>query len=428
MKKVILFLSLSIFFTCCVSDEPTEPAENSIKGKTFWTIFDSLGQNTWQYKFVLLTGSLFNDELNTISSKPITQGGTPTSANMANGTLGRTRNLVSYKDQYPIDIVFIENVNDMMYVDDNANISGSIDDEAWMMGDKMIGYARNFTSWQEAGDYANANLTSLLSNVSADKRKKGAILSFPYTNNDQNGYKIKILSKATTSGNASVIRDGLKYSFAVTPQTGIQDIINMIVQYSYGAGWNVIDNGDNSVTIYYYTNTTSTISFDNGGTGIQSEVAKSGSGGEYCKYFIGHTVDEWYDTSKWVGSISLWSMYKGLIEYLKTNLPTTSLYWFIPSYYNVDFNDSSIKNADGTFSLEKYQETTIYKRWQALKNCQIEVSEYYKIPIMDIDSLSGINLFNLSQYYNSNDVHPKEEGYEKWANALSLKFISSTTN
>ena len=428
MKKMLCFLLLLTLFISCGSDDPIEsiipedPKRSTIDGKTFWTIFDSLGENSWQDSFSEQTGSLFNKELNTLARKPITQGGTPTSPNTANGTLGRAKNLVSYKGQYPIDVVFIENVNDIHYVDNNANISGGINDIPWMMGDKIVGYAGGFTSYQAAKDYASANLLSILNSISTDKRKEGAILTIPYTNNNQNGYRVKILSKATISGNASVVRDGKKYSFAVTPQTEIQDIINFIIQYSYGSGWNVVDNGDNSATIFYYTTTSSVITFDDGGTGIQSEVTKEGSAGEYCKYFVGHTASEWIDASRWVEDISLWSRYKGLIEYLKTNLPNATLYWFIPTYYNIDFNDNSIKNEDGSFSKEKYEATAIYKRWRALKDCQLKVCEYYNLSVKDIDTLSEIDLTNITMYYNSDNVHPKKEGYERWAEVLSKEF------
>lgn len=434
MRKIFAFLLLSIVFISCSSDDyvepaipeepkPEEPKLSTIEGKTFWTIFDSLGQNSWQAKFAELTGGLFVFELNELSSKPITQGGTPTSPNMSNGTLGRAKNLVSYKGTHPIDIVFIENVNDIQYVNNDAKIDGSIDDIAWMMGNKKVGYAANFTSWGQAKDYANNNLADILQSVSTSDRNEGTILSFPYMNNNQNGFRIEIKSKATTSGNASVVKDGQKYSFAVTSEMEIQDIVDLIVQYSYGSGWGVVDNGDNSATISYYTTTGSTITFDDGGTGIKGEVSRVGSGGEYCKYFIGKSSTEWTDTSKWVDNVSLWSRYKGLIEYLKEELPEATLYWFIPTYYNINFNDASIKNADGTFSQEKYETTSIYKRWSALKSCQLQVCKLYNLQVKDVDALSGINLSNITQYYNSSNVHPKKEGYERWAEALSEEFI-----
>ena len=69
---------------------------------------------------------------------------------------------------------------------------------------------------------------------------------------------------------------------------------------------------------------------------------------------------------------------------------------------------------DGTFDIIKYQQTDDFKCYKALTDCQKEVCKLYDIPVLDIEANCNINLFNLSAYYSSNNVHPKDEGYYRW--------------
>ena len=391
---------------------------NKLRGKTFWTLFDSLGASSqWQKTFVKLTEAIFHEELNSPSSKPISWGGSTTGPTGGDCGLARAKNLVSYKDSYPIDYLFIENINDMQKVS-NGVIKGSIADAPWMQGDEIVG-REVFESQDAAWLYVNNNLQSVVSSVPAQNRKKGAYITFPYKATSQNAYLVKILSKATSNGTAYVVLDSQRFGIEVTTEMSIQDIINAIENYSFGAGWSDVDNGDGSITIGYYTNTSSVISFDANGTGIQSEVTKTYNTWQMVRYFTGYSASEWEEMDKWVDSISLWSMYKGLLEYLKENLPNTLIYWFIPTRYSVPLNSSAeYVKSDGTFDIDKYRQTDAYKNYKALTDCQKEVCDYYDIPVVDIESNCNINLFNLSTFYTNSNVHPKQAGYDRWALTL----------
>ena len=396
----------------------TGGANSKLQDKTFWTIFDSLGaSNQWQNTFVKLSGAKFYSSLNAPSNKPISWGGSNTGPTGSDCTLARAKNLVSYKDTYPIDYVFIENINDMQFVS-NAAITGDISDKPWMQGENIVGH-EIFESSSEANSYVTEHFQEVLSSIPSEKRKKGAYIAFPYKSGSQNAYMIKVISKATSNGTAYVIRDSQKFGIEVTTDMSIQDIIDAMENYPYGSGWSDVDNGDGSITIGYYTDTSSVITFDANGTGIQTEVTKTSNTGQIVRYFRGNTQSEWEDTENWSTSITLWSMYKGVLEYLKENLPNTLIYWFIPTRYGVPLDGSaSYVKSDGTFDIDKYKQTDSYKNYKALTDCQKEVCEYYDIPVIDIEKNCNINLFNLSTFYTTNNVHPKQEGYDRWALTL----------
>lgn len=400
-----------IFSDGTIIDCPLNNVSN-ISGKTFWTIFDSLGTgSTWQNKYVELTGAIFYPELNSSTSTPISIGGTSSGASHLNGTLNRAKNLVKYKDKYPIDIVFIENVNDI-----SLNI-GNINDEPWFQGRKIVCSQGAFKSSSEAINYARNNLNSILSNIPKELRKKGNMLTFPFYTSKE-GINIKITNKAIKSGNITITVNNKKYYTTVDEKMNIYDIAYNISNIFFDGGWAYVNNGDASVTLSYYTNKPIIITFDDNETGVSAVINKEKATSEHIYYFKGYTENEWEDTNEWSTSISLYSSYKGLIEYLQKELPSTQLYWFIPSYWNVDFNDQTIKNPDGSFNLSLYMQTNNYIRWAELIKCQKNISKLYGIQVVDIHNNCGISLNNIDYYYYSSNVHPKKEGYYKWAETL----------
>lgn len=400
-----------IFSDGTIIDCPLNNISN-ITGKTFWTIFDSLGSgNIWQNRYVELTGAIFYPELNSKTSSPISIGGTSSGASQLNGTLNRAKNLIKYKDTYPIDIVFIENVNDI-----NLNI-GSIDDKPWFQGKKIVCTQGAFESSSEAVNYARNNLNNILSNIPKELRKKGNMLTFPYYTSKE-GINLRITNKAIKSGNITITVNNKKYYTTVDKKMNIYDIAYNISNIFFDGGWSYVNNGDASVTLSYYNQNPITITFDDNETGVTAVIKKEKATSEYIYYFKGYTENEWEDINEWSTSISLYSSYKGLIEYLQKELPSTQLYWFIPSYWAVDFNDQTIKNPDGSFNLSLYMQTNKYIKWTELIQCQKNISILYGIQVVDIHNNCGISLNNIDYYYYSSNVHPKKEGYYKWAETL----------
>lgn len=393
------------------------PELSKLSGKTYWTIFDSLGEsNKWQSKFSELSGAIFYPEINSGNTNALSYGGSNSYPQGDNGGQARLRNLEKLKEQYPIDYIFYENVND---TPSTPSISGSIEDTPFMRSEKIVilkNGTDKFTSNSDAKSYFTTNRESILNSVDTDKKKAGVILDLPYENSSiEAGYTIKFTGIAQSSGTAYVIKGGAKYGIDVTPQMTIKDLVDAVLNYSYGPGWVDSAVGDDSVAIYYYQADDTIISFDDNGTGISTEITRCGTIGHVYKYFIGYSATEWTNDEKWVDSISLYSVYKGIIEFIKGTFPTAKLYWYVPPKYNVPLDGSAnFIKSDGTFDIIKYRQTNDYQCYKALTDCQKEVCKLYDVPVLDIEANCGINLFNLSTYYSSNNVHPKDDGYYRW--------------
>lgn len=386
-----------------------------LSGKTFWTIWDSLGHNTWQARFAQDSGAQFYPELNTLRNKPISWGGSNSAPSGDDATQQRAINLVSYKGQYPMDYVFIENVNDASIV------NGSINDAPFMRSQHIILPTRGntFNSYSEASTYLNNNFASLVNAI--PQHKNGTVISMPYSAGSEiRGSKIRFIGTATASGQATITWWGNNFAIDVAVGDTAQNIINKFLLYSFGAGVTDIDNGDGSMSIFYYTTHASAriTAFNGGGTGISATITDTTGGGYVDRYFTGYTDAEWTNTDKWAYSISLYATYKGLIEYLRRELPTSKLFWVIPFTASIDLTSTALKNADGTWSNDKFLQSQNWQRYKALFDVQREVCKYYELPIIDIVANGHIGINNFETYFNSNNVHPKIEGYNRYADTI----------
>ena len=385
-----------------------------IAGKTFWTIFDSLGHNTWQKHFVDISGAIFHFDLNTNSRNPISFGGTNSLPSSDDSTQPRAMNLVSYKNKYPIDYVFIENINDRGY----GNF-GKIEDTPFMRTQK-VRYTNGeiFNDHDEALSYFQNHRNEIISTVS--EKRLGTIISIPYQSGSSiRGSKVKFLTKPTSEGDVVINING-SYSIHVVPSMTIQDIVDEFTKYSYGQGWSDVDNGDGSISIFYYTETSKRATFDGGSTGVTAEITDATGSGSVNIHYIGESIDEvnWNNADNWIEWVSLFSIYKGLIEYLQTELPQAKLYWVAPFSVGIDFASNTYKKADGTWSQDKYLNSDLYKKNRKLYEVQKTVCEHYNIPFLDLDSLSGMSILNIETFFYTNNVHPKENGYNRYAETI----------
>lgn len=388
-----------------------------LSGKSLWTLWDSLGHNTWQEYFKALSGMLWDAELNIKSDKPISMGGTSSLPQVDDGTQARAINLVSYKDNKNIDVVLIENVNDKNYL----NIKGEITDKPFMRSQKLVfNTGSSFNSWSEANDYVNQNLTTIINSFDSGKRKLGTILAVPYSSNTEVwGSKITFLTTATTEGDITINWAGRNYNVHVTPSMSKIDIINECLKYSYGSGTTDMYNGDGqSMNITYYMASSYRVIFNGNNTGVTASVSDVGGSGYCHRFFFGDNVSQWTDTSYWKETCSLMSTYKGLIEYLKNELPKALIYFVMPFSVNVDFSSSEFKNSDGSWSIEKFKKSEVYSKQKELYDIQKEVCNYYDIPYLDITSTSGMSICNIETFFRTNDVHPNEDGYRRYAETI----------
>lgn len=385
----------------------TENNEKNLQGKTLWTLGDSLSENTWQSHFKDITGCEWDSNLNISPTKPISWGGSNSSPNDDLGTQARAINLASYKKEKPVDIIIIENINDV-----NLN-AGNENDPAFMRSQKIV-YDTGKNSMKEAKEYVTSNFSSYLSDIELQNRLKGTVLAFMYNNSKSiTGSKIKFLTPATAEGDITITWDNRDFSVHVSPGMSTNEISKEFSRYAFGAGVSDVSVEDELI-ITYYTESNKRASFSGANTGVTAEVTDATSVGYIYKYFYGYNSDEWQNTEKWVESCSLYSAYKGVLEYLITEFPKAYIYWITPWAANVNFSNDTYKNSDGSWNNDKF----VFPH-KELFDIQKKVCSLYNIPVLELDKKSGMNIMNIETYFNSNNVHPKNIGYEKYASIIA---------
>ena len=370
-------------------------------GETFWTIWDSLGDsNDWQPFFAEKTGTSFYSELN---HRNLSYGGTSSCPNIPNGSQGRCLKLIEYSNKYPIDVVFLENVNDVQYVTEECDKLGSIDDNSFMISQKITVHHGALEKLEDAKLYIQ-DMKVILNDIPVERRISGTVLSIPYYEKENRGLRIKVMTEAKKSGNLLVMIGNSSICIPIKEKMTVDDIITALAGGGYNPGWKIVNNGDSTLTLSYYTYSDIPLYVDAKETGIIIETSESFSSNEYCYYYLGESYDGWFEINNWTDNLSLYSVYKGMFSFLKNKLPNTRLYWVLPTYFCVNCEDETINGEDN---------------WNKLKSIQKEVCAQYRIPVIDLAEYCNITMENWSNYYFCNNIHPKETGYRLWADVLS---------
>lgn len=413
-KKISVFAIAAMFFLCGSS---LSAQEKFLEGKTLWTLFDSLGDtNDWQRTFCELSGCRFYPELN---RKNLSYGGTSSAADVMNGTLGRAKMLVALKDSYPIDIIMISNTNDLNFTDPVTGLDGSPDDEPWMQGSKRTACSGIFASREEAERYCRKNLRRILRETPQEFREAGNMYVFPYYDaSSNNGNHIRVLSPSEKGGKVCFRMGRNKRILSIPAGMGLEQTRNWLASQFYGSGWTAVDNGDDSYSISYYIEKNHTVGFDPMDSGLELEITESPTVREYVTYFIGKDASSWRKMKCWTDKISIWSCYKGLMEYLTENLPDTKIYWFMPSYCNFDFDAPGVANPDGSFNEEEVRKQPMQSKWIKLSEAQRKLAEMYGAGVLEVEAKCGIGPHNFREYFDSRNPHPKMAGYERWGETL----------
>lgn len=377
--------------------------KNIFFNKEILTIGDSLCTGgIWQNKLSQLTGCLFDNTKN-IGVNPTSAGGTQTISTVESGGLWRTRNAA----QKTYDIAIIENVNDVGY----PNL-GQITDPPFMLS-QILFYPTVYSSKLEAQQAWTNDFATIVQSFAGQELDKSAI-NLRY---NDSGYNVKINNIATTDGTFNLQIGSIVYGITVTTDDTILDIVNKILEYSFQFYTDTI--GDDNESVDFAGLTTPPI-FTANGTGVSATITATITAENFMGYvFLGNHTTEWTTPTNWgVASVmvSLYAGYKGLIEYLKLQNPSKDIFWLIPSYYSLD--DTTYVRADGTFDIEAYKESNIYSKYQSLRQIIIDVCNYYSIRYLDVDLNCGISPVNYKSYYNVLNVHPKTEGYYKWAETI----------
>lgn len=402
-----------------------------LSGKNLWTLWDSVGVNTWQQYFVDLTGVTFDAALNVKADNPLSVGGTTSYPHETDGGQARCLNLGSYKNTKQIDYIFYENANDggMITFDGvyHPELAGTIDDKAFMLSAYKTVSPQAFASNTEAKTWIENNWSTFLGYFSASEKKAGVIARIPITPSQStpNGSKITFSGTVTTAGQISFDWFGTTYAINVEVGDSLQYIVDKFLNYSFGAGSTDVDGGNGSLIVFYYISGQSGAKITNfvgGNTGISATIVDAAGADDYCFAFKGDTASEFDDITNWdsARNLTLYSIYKGIVNYLQRTFSEANLYWVMPFSLNPGSqSDTTYRDANGKLDMDKYKNSPSYKNRQNLFAIQKEVCEYYGVPYIDLFTQAGMGVNNLETYIPYNDVHPRAIGYKRYAEYMA---------
>jgi hypothetical protein len=383
-----------------------------MKGLNLFTICSSQGSHgQWQTKLMELTGCVFDQSINFNKLNPISMGGTTSLPYEDDGSQARAINLVNLDMKK--DIIMIQNTNDRNL----TYMAGSINDIPFMRSQAIyISVPGTLpASVSEASEYFNNNFQSIVGNITP---QLGTIIKVPWQSSGdvRYGATIKFTGTATTDGVILITVGGLTQGITVTTDMSIQDIVDGVINYNWQEGFTDIDNGDGSVSIVFGTPTSIGISFDANGTGVTATVTDCGASGAMSVCFWSLDTADWTDSTKW-RTPSLYAIYKGMVEYLIENCPEAKIFWWFPYYYLLA-DDSTYKRADGSFDIVAFNASQAQTNYRTLREIQKNVAQLYSLEFLDMTETAGMTLANFTTYFNFNDSHPKQAGYERYAETI----------
>lgn len=389
----------------------------SLKGNEFFTLCDSLGTGgVWQSKLAELTGSTFDNNFNVNNN--ISVGGTRTVG--VSDTVGqwRARTLVGLEN--PPHTIFIENINDVTKISQK----GTIDDNPFMLENIITGDVVHNTRADIATYIAN-DFQAVLTAMPVNERIIGSGFRFPYLSSATKN--LEITGVATANGDITLTVGGIGYNIAILTTDSISDILTKILETAYTDYTDTLN--VNNVSVDFSTDGLASLTFNANSTGVNAIVTDGSSVTSYDGYiFDSKDVNDWTTVSNWkydFHNLKLYAGYKGLIEYLQKELPTTNLIWIAPTRFKIqtDVNgtdyDPNLWYADGTFNFSAYQLTADYLDYQELIEVAENTCNMYGVPFINLMKLSGISTANLLDFHDNLNVHPKTAGYEQWGKTLA---------
>ena len=328
---------------------------------------------------------------------------------------GQSRLKRVIEDKNPMILIY-ENYNDISCL---KNI-GNKDDLPYFIGDNVI-INESFNSYEEASNYWTNNATELLASL---EKKVGIVVKIPYNTRNQAG-AVYVSGIAKNDGFLSLRVNMKEVNITIKQGDDSTEILRKIEEVNYPNCRN--EKTENYVKFINNDGSQSWVEFTHTPQidGVTFSINYLDATTYLCKTFVSKDINKWNDITCWksFGEISLWSAYKGLIEYFLKKCPTQRLIWFIPRVVFLERNiESSSYNPklwyeDGTINIAEYKKNVGEN--DTLANLQKEVCQMYGIECVDLNDMLGVNVVNESSWCNNHDVHPTEMLYNKWGWCIS---------
>lgn len=328
---------------------------------------------------------------------------------------GQSRLKRVIEDKNPMILIY-ENYNDISCL---KNI-GSKNDVPYFIGDNVI-IDTSFDAYEDASNYWTNNATKLLASL---EKKVGTVLKIPYNSRNQAG-AIYVSGSAKNDGYLALRVNMKDVNITIKKGDNSTEILRKIEEVNFPNCRN--EKTENYVKFINNDGSQSWVEFTHTPQieGVTFSIDYLNATTYLCKTFVSKDINKWNDITYWksFGEISLWSAYKGLIEYFLKICPTQRLIWFIPRVVFLERNtDSNSYNPklwyeDGTINIAEYKNNVGEN--DALANLQKEVCQMYGIECIDLNDMLGVNVVNESSWCNNHDVHPTEMLYNKWGWCIS---------
>lgn len=386
-----------------------------------FSLGDSLSYGgVWQEEVARLTGCKFRQELNIKAGQQLSSGGTTTYGDGFDTAVWRTKNLIDagyISNDGENAIIILENVNDL------GEATAFEKDAISLCPDTPI---EGYTTSQFNAD--------MLASIPVSQRSINACFKLLRTASGKN-LAIDSLPSKNGAVTLKIFEAGtgtLEYNIQVLSTDNRDAIIAKILEYNYAR---VIDTlADDGISVNFVGSNISVTFDDTDNTGMSCTITDtSNAKSALAVYFIGSSLDEWTDTSKWMyggkgwsgsGYLTLSIGYKSVIERLQQAYPKARIMIAMFPAHSVTSANYLLPN--GLYDTKTYNETERVKNMESLRGILHDIADYYHIPFLDIYGKCGISINNMLEYYNpSANVHPKESGYIKIGKTVASELMSN---
>lgn len=316
-----------------------------------------------------------------------------------------TRLIEKYNAGKNIDVIFMENVH-------YGIRSGHTFDTAAPFKPKQVvnlgDYAQNVS---EENTWFTNNINSLLY---GKNKKLGTLLKYTFRAN---------CSKITFAGSpkAGTINlrvRGKDYPTNLSGNETLNEAVALIFANFNNLSSDKVTINNNTITFtpndgvyqHYITVTSGTT----GITGTQTQ--ESGASVLVYRYFDSRDIANWNDASHWY-RLDYWNYgygyLKGVVETLLEAIPTAEIIML-----GLANESPKIGQFEDGLGVDVVAWHTDREYTNSMKEAFLEVGKKYNLKTIDVDSLSGLNPSNWFEFYNPGDVHPKPEGYDRWADVI----------